>query len=120
MLGGEALLSAVWTLLVVLAVCVLAYWFTRRVALSGFLGGVGSVGGSGRLRVLAQLSVGRDERLVVAAVGARRLLLGVTPAGITLLAELSEEEAADWNREEAPARPSFREALRANIKRKNG
>lgn len=119
MLEGGTLFSALGVLLAVLLICGLAYWFTRYVAVSGALGGFRAADGGGRLSVLAQIGVGKDERLMVAAVGERCFLLGVTPAGITKLAELTGEEAAAWLQEQAPPqRPSFRDALRASMGRK--
>lgn len=117
MLEENTLFSALGVLLVVLAICALAYWFTRYVAVSGALGGFRTAAGGGRLRVLAQLGIGKEERLLVAAAGERCFLLGVTPAGISLLAELTGEEAAAWSEAEttAPAPPSFRDSLRACI-----
>lgn len=116
---GETLFSALGVLLAVLMICGLAYWFTRYVAVSGALGGFRSADGGGRLKVLAQIGVGKDERLLVAAAGKRCFLLGVTPAGISMLAEFTGEEAEAWLQEQIPTeRPSFRDALRASMGRK--
>lgn len=115
----ETLFSVFGVLLAVLAVCALAYWCTRYISVTGVLSGFRTADGGGRLKLLAQMGVGKDARLLVAAVGERCFLLGVTPTGITLLAELSEEESAAWKREaETPERPSFQESLRASLKRK--
>ena len=50
----------------------------------------------------------------------RCLLFGVTSGGISLLAELTEEEAAKWlqKREEIARQPSFLEVLRDNLPKK--
>ena len=44
----------------------------------------------------------KDQALLVVRAGQRFLLLGSTAAGVTLLAELTEEEGKQWN----PPRPS--------------
>jgi flagellar protein FliO/FliZ len=45
---------------------------------------------SGQLKVIASLSLGVKERLVVAQVGEQQLVLGVTPQQITLIKSLEE------------------------------
>jgi flagellar protein FliO/FliZ len=45
---------------------------------------------SGQLKVVASLSLGVKERIVVAQVGEQQLLLGVTPQQITLIKSLEE------------------------------
>lgn len=115
----ETLASLGGAILAVLVIIGLAYWFTRYVAGSGLLGGVRTSGGDGQMKVLAQLSLGKDQRLVVAAVGERCFLLGVTPGGVSLVAELTAEEAAMWQQpEEKTPPPNFREALRAYTQKK--
>ena len=117
----ETFASLFGTLAAVLIIIGLAYWFTRHVAGSGVLGGIRTTAGDGRMQVVAQLTVGKDQRLLVAAVGERYFLLGITPGGISLLTELTEEEAAQWRRKEddAPAAaPGFRDALRSYMQKK--
>ena len=50
----------------------------------------------------------------------RCLLLGVTSGGIRLLTELTEEEAAPWQKDPgaAPCAPSFLDILRDNLPKK--
>jgi flagellar protein FliO/FliZ len=105
--------SVLWALLVTCLVLFLAYWFTRHVV------GRLSIGRTFQrhMTVLEKVSLGRDQRLVLAQVGDTLYLLGVTPGGISCLRVLSEEEAAPWRRPEEPptapmGRTSFREALR--------
>lgn len=45
---------------------------------------------SGQLKVIASLSLGVKERLIVAQVGEQQLVLGVTPQQITLIKSLEE------------------------------
>ncbi len=110
----------------VLGVLVLAWLFTRYLAgrapgLGGFLPGRG-----GKLRLLERMPLGREQSLVVVRMGEKVLLLGVTGSGISLLQELSAEEAAAWDSEvptasstDASAAPiPFREALREVLKQR--
>ena len=55
---------------------------------------------------------------MLARVGERFFLLGVTAGEISALAEFTEEEAALWQRDQAEQQPppSFREALRLTLK----
>ena len=123
-LAGEAmgglgsLLSLIWLLVCVLAVVVLAYLFTRYVAGRG--GTIGASGGTERFKVLARLSLGREQSAVLVKAGEKYLLLGVTASEINLLKELTPEEAEEIYAlpPDQPAPPSFGEALRAVLKQK--
>ena len=104
-----SLLGILLALLLVLGGC---YLFTRWAG-RGLGGGLG--GGSARMRVVERLPVGRDQALLVVRVADRYLLVGSSPNGFSLLAELTEEEGALW----APAEPTtdqpgmdFRELVR--------
>ena len=118
--GLDSLFSLIWLLICVLVVVVLAYLFTRYVAGRG--GGMaGLSGASDRFKVLSRLSLGREQGIMLVKAGEKFLLLGVTPSGITLLKELTQEEAdavcppPDPN---LPPPPSFGEALRTVLKQK--
>ena len=113
-----AVTSLLWLLVSVAVVLGLAYWFTRYAAGRGFLGP--GLRGQG-MEILAQLSLGREQRLALARVGERYFLLGVTSGGISLLAEFTKEEAALWleRPETLDGRPpSFREALQTVLQQK--
>ena len=116
--GLDSLLSLIWLLVCVLAVVVLAYLFTRYVAGRG--GTIGVPGGTERFRVLARLSLGREQSAVLVKAGEKYLLLGVTASGITLLKDLTPEEAEAVYAlpPDQPPPPSFGEALRAVLKQK--
>ena len=115
-----------WSLLGVLAVIVLilylAYFATRWIGTRSAPGGAGAlrVSGAGDLRILGQLGVGRNERLVLVRLGERCYLLGVTEHQITLLRELDGEEAAPWlaQSEGAPTAPGFLEVLSETLRGK--
>ncbi len=118
-LGGNPIFSLLWMVICVLAVAVLAYLVTRYVAGRG--GAFGWKMGGG-LEVLAQLPLGREQKLLVAQAGERYFLLGVTASRIELLAEFTAEEAALWRdragTEETSATPSFRQALNTVLRQK--
>ena len=113
--------SLLWALAVTVLMLALAYWFTRYVV--GRLAGGRLLPRQSRMTVLEQLSVGRDQRLLLVKVGDKVYLLGVTSGGITRLETLTAEEAASWMAEEkasgGPPSMSFREALRNVIKPRN-
>ena len=113
---GGSVASLVGMLLTTVAVLALAYWVTRWVAQRGTSGLPGPAGQD--LKVLWQVSLGKAERLVLVRLDQRCLLLGVTSGGISLLAELTEEEAAKWlqKREEIARQPSFLEVLRNKMR----
>ena len=87
------LLSLLGILTVILLVMGGAYAFTRW---AGKMGGLGSFAGGGRLKVLDRAGLGRDQQLLVVQAGERFFLLGSSPAGLSLLAELSTEEGELW------------------------
>ena len=72
--------------------------------------------------MLARVPLGKDQSLVVAAVGKRCFLLGCAAGSVSLLTELTEEEAAAWTarREEknATEQRSFRDAMSELLKQK--
>ena len=118
MLGGEdvTLASFLWLIVCIVLVAGLAYWCTRYIAGRGSFG---ALSGGRRMEVLDRLPLGRDQSVVLARVGERYLLLGSGTAGVTLLAELTAEEAAAWKPSPPDGeRPGFKEALITVLKQK--
>lgn len=114
--GDTALASFLWLTVCVVLIAGLAYWFTRYVAGRGAFG---AFQGGRRMEVLDRLPLGRDQSVVLARVGERYLLLGAGSAGVTLLAELSAEEAASWKPPQTEdGRMSFMEAFHTVMKQK--
>ena len=119
----EEILSVLWVLVCTVAVLALCYYVTRRLtrlpALSRYAVGIPR---EGRLEVLARVPLGKDQSLVVAAVGKRCFLLGCAAGSISLLTELTEEEAAAWTtrREEknSTEQTSSRDAMGELLKQK--
>lgn len=103
-------------LLVVVLVLAAAFWFTRWLAgTSGFQQRYGQGRSRDTLRVLTQTRLGKDQFLTVVQAGQRYFLLGVTQQNISLLSELSQEEAALWLPEPAGGdmgdTPTFKQAF---------
>lgn len=117
---GGSVASLVGMLLTVAAVLALAYWVTKLIARKGLPGWASGMAGGDRLQVLWQVSLGKSERLVLVRLDKRCLLLGVTSGGISVLTELTEEEAAQWprEREEIARQPNFLDILRENLPKK--
>jgi flagellar biosynthetic protein FliO len=92
----DAVLSLLWVVICVAVVLALAYWVTKYVALHGRAGVYNKTENGGEFVLLSRLALGKDQQLAVVRVGERCYLLGVTAAQITLLAELTPEEAASW------------------------
>ena len=115
----DSILSLMWVLLCAVVIIALAYVFTKHVA--GRSGGLlGAARGTDRFKELARLPLGREQALILVQAGERRFLLGVTASQVSLVAELTQEEAqalyAPPSDGQAP--PSFGEALRAVLKQK--
>ena len=109
--------SLIGMLITVVLILLLAYWVTRFIGQKGLPGWARGAQNSGELQLLWQLSLGKSERLVLVRLHERCLLLGVSGGGITVLTELTREEAAVWLQKqgEAPQVPSFLEILRDNL-----
>ena len=118
----KEVLSLLWTILVVVAVLALAYWFTRGVI--GRSMGDNAIRSRGRrATVLEQVAVGKDQKLLLVQVGERIYFLGSTPGGISCLEEVSPEEAERWKQEDQAGRAtppglSFQEALKKVLERR--
>lgn len=117
--GGSTWLSLLWVAVCVAAILVLAYWFTRYVAVRG-IPGVQGVRESEQFKVLSRLALGREESLALVRAGERYFLLGITPTAISNLAEFTAEEAEGWlnTQEAANPPPSFREAVQTVLKQR--
>ena len=88
------ILSLLGILLALLLVLGGSYLVTRWAGM-GLAGRFGLSGG-GRIRVLERVATGRDQALLVVQAAERYFLLGSSPSGWTLLAELTQEEGELW------------------------
>ena len=103
--------SVVFTILVVGFIFFLA-WFVPRI-LARHAGGAAGVGQGRNIRVLERVAVTKDSALLLVEAFGRRMLVGVTPQGMSVL---RDEDAAAVILEEPPAPPgSFREAFRQTL-----
>ena len=96
------MLSLLWALLVTVLVLALAYWFTKHVV--GRMAGGALLPGR-RMTVLEQISLGKEQRLLLVKVGEQIYFLSVTPGGTTILREFSKEEADSWMVQAEPVLP---------------
>ncbi len=88
MMGTLSLFNAILT---VVGVLFLAYWCSRLLGKQW----VKDSCSGGNLKVLSQLQVGQDRRILLLHVGEHHYLVGVSQAGIQLLAEVEGEFEAD-------------------------
>lgn len=100
---GKNLLSLLGILAVLLLVLFGCYLFTRWAG-TGLSGRFLMPGAQRQMKVLERLAVGRDQALLVVRLAKRTFLLGSSPSGFSLLAELTEEEGALWA-EPPPSEP---------------
>jgi flagellar protein FliO/FliZ len=100
--GGELLL------LTLIAVCAWTVFYVFKRKRQGALGN-----GNERVHVLGMTSLGVRERVMVLRVRERTLLVGVTAAQITLLADLDAARDAGADRAEASAAPKAAAGLSA-------
>ena len=111
------ILDLLGMLTAVLLILALAYAATRLVGKYGT--GLPGAARMGDLYVLRQILVGRAERLVLVRVRQKCLLLGVAQGGISVLAELSEEDSAKWLSAPEPVPATdFLTALRKSVEKK--
>lgn len=91
--AGESMLTALFLPVLVVVFGLLAlWWVARRFAIAK--------GESGPLRVTQALAVGPRERVVLVHAGRKRLLVGVTSAQVSLLAQWEageEPEGMDFS-----------------------
>ena len=119
MQGDHDWVLIVWAVICIVVVLGMSYWVTRFVAgRSSF----STRRGGKQIEILAQEAIGRDQRLAVARVGEKYFVLGIAANQISMLSELSKEEAAYWEahpeQTSNPENPSFMEAFKDVLKQK--
>lgn len=115
MFEGNDWFLILWAVVCVVVVLGMSYWVTRYLAGSGLLKAKLGRSGTGKIKVVEQQMIGRDQRLVVVRVGETHYLLGVTANNISMLSEIPWD-AVDGAGEEAilqetEGKPAFREAF---------
>ena len=81
-------------LIAVLVIAYLSYRCSRYIASRSGCVPMGQTGGG--MKVLSRLPLAQDKQLVVVEAGSRYWLLGLSPAGIQLVAELTEDKAGTY------------------------
>ena len=109
------IISAVGTILLMIAVFVGAYYVSKLV---GGRYSISGGGGSKRVTVLESTPVGKDSAVVVVKAGERVFLIGTTPRELTFLSELDAESFPDMP-ETAKPKQSFSSVLRGIVPGKN-
>lgn len=92
-----------YTKAVILIVLIIAaaYYVTKFVASK-----TAGPRGGGEIRIRSSVSLGKDRQLVIAEIGGKAYLLGVTPQHVELVGELNREELDSGRPEEPPTPPS--------------
>lgn len=78
--------SALGTLVIVIAVLLLAWWCTRHLTGRARFGA-----GAGYIKVLDRVGIAQDKMILLTQVGERFYLIGVSSSSITTLAEITDE-----------------------------
>lgn len=114
------ILSLAGVLLCVAAILFLAYWCTRRLGLAA---GTGVAALGKHMRVVDRLALSQDKQIILAQVGSRWLVLGLSSGNVQLLTELTQEEAETWrqdmtgNQQTTPG--GFGELLRQTLRNRS-
>lgn len=82
--GDSVLLAFAVPVLAVVFAMLALWWLVRRYAVAR--------GSSGPMRVAQALAVGPRERVVLVEAGSKHLVVGVTPAAVTLLTQWEKPE----------------------------
>ena len=99
-------------MLTVILVLVMAWWCSRLLGKQW-----GQFSGSGNIRLVGQLQVGRDRSILLVKVGGDHFLIGVSPAGIQLLSKVDEFETGQPTELPAGTLFPFQELLKKQLGR---
>jgi flagellar biosynthetic protein FliO len=80
--------TAIFTLLIVIVVIYLSYLSSRFIAKNRF----GMNNKSNYMKVIDQMAVGQDRSVALIQTGANYYLIGIASNGITMIAQLEEED----------------------------
>ena len=118
MLQGNPLASLLGMLAVIAAILILAWWATKQIAQRPGLQGFGGRLPNGEMSILAQVPLGREQRLIVVECAAHYFLLGVTEHNISMLTELSEEDVQQWMPEQEDSVPGSKQSYTTLLQNK--
>lgn len=117
----EDLFTILGMLLAVIVILVLAYYCTRFISSKSVIG-QRRRGSVGHMKIVDQLTIGKEQQMLLTCVGERYFLLGVSASEISLLAEITQDEAELWEKdsdgEPDKKLPTFKEAFLENLNRK--
>jgi len=102
--SGENITSMVFSLILILVIILILAWAAKR------FGGM-AFKGNAALKVLAGMSMGARERIVLVQVGEKQILLGVAPGRIQTLHVLDEPVVTDADNE--PVASIFADRLKS-------
>ncbi|MCI9146931.1 MAG: flagellar biosynthetic protein FliO [Hungatella sp.] len=89
------------------SVLLLAYWCSRLLAKQWVRGS-----GTGNLQVIEQIQIGQNQKLLLLKAGETNYLIGVSQAGVQMLAEVEGEfQAAEPSKPEPLTQLPFRDVL---------
>lgn len=89
------------------SVLLLAYWCSRLLAKQWVRGS-----GAGNLQVIEQIQIGQNQKLLLLKAGETNYLIGVSQAGVQMLAEVEGEfQAAEPTKPEPLTQLPFRDVL---------
>lgn len=110
-------MDMLWMLVAVIVILYLSYRCSRYIASRGGCLPMTAKAGGG-MELLSRLPLAQDKQLVLVKAGTRFFLLGVSPAGVQLVAELTEEQivatGSDGSSNEGKI-PSFADILRDGL-----
>ncbi len=81
------------TVLTILGILLLAYWCSRMMGKKW--GTISGPSASGHMRIVEQLPVGQDKRILLLELGEQYYLVGVSQAGIQLLSQVEGDFHVD-------------------------
>src|SRR5690625_1104402 len=90
----SAVAQTVFALIVVIGLLLVLTWLMKRFSLTRGLG-THALPKENRLEIEQSLAMGARQRLVVVSEGDKRLLIGVSPQGISLLAMLNKRSVSN-------------------------
>ncbi len=94
----DSILSLISSLIIIIAVLFAAYAFTKFLA--GRLYAGQNTYRTRRMKVLEQITTGKDQKLMLVQMGEQLYFLGVTSGSITCIERVSKEQASEWNDED--------------------
>lgn len=106
-------LAVFGTLVLIVAIFVGAYWFTKFLAKRNRFKQVGS---SRQIKILEQMAVGPDRMLLVVKTAGKVMMLGVTSQQVTLIKEFEEGEFPETPSRDNDRPSGFQDILRSSLR----